>query len=57
MLFRSVEQVTVLQEPVNVSSLANLQGTTTDEQDTTERTPAIFKLKVILKPLDFGAKQ
>ena len=52
-----VEQVTVLQEPVNVSSLANLQGTTTDEQDTTERTPAIFKLKVILKPLDFGAKQ
>ena len=52
-----VEQVTVLQEPVNVSSLANLQGTTTDEQDTTARTPAIFKLKVILKPLNNGATQ
>ena len=45
-----VEQVTVLQEPVNVSSLANLQGSTTDE-GTTERTPAIFKLKVVLKPI------
>jgi hypothetical protein len=45
-----VEQVVVLQEPVNVSSLANLQGSTTDENATTERPPAIFKLKVILKP-------
>ena len=44
-----VEQVLILQEPVNVSSLANLQGSTTDE-GTTERTPAIFKLKVVLKP-------
>ncbi len=45
----AVEQVTILQEPVNVSSLANLQGSTTDE-GTTERTPAIFKLKIVLKP-------
>ena len=50
-----VAQVTVLQEPVNVSSLANLQGSTTDE-GTTERTPAIFKLKVVLKPINTGAK-
>jgi len=49
-----VEQVIVLQEPVNVSSLANLQGSTTDE-GTTERTPAIFKLKVVLKPANIGA--
>jgi hypothetical protein len=44
-----VENVVVLQEPVNVSSLANLQGSTTDE-NTNERPPAIFKLKVVLKP-------
>ncbi|HAF00575.1 MAG TPA: hypothetical protein DCG63_04705, partial [Methylophilaceae bacterium] len=44
-----VEQVVVLQEPVNVSSLANLQGSTLDE-NTSERTPAVFKLKIILKP-------
>ena len=49
-----VEQVTVLQEPVNVSSLANLQGSTTDE-GTAERTPALFKLKVVLKPASAGA--
>ena len=50
-----VEQVTVLQEPVNVSSLANLQGSTTDENATTERPPAIFKLKIVLKPVNTGA--
>ena len=44
-----VEQVVILQEPVNVSSLANLQGSTTDENASTERPPAIFKLKIILK--------
>lgn len=44
----AVEQVVILQEPVNVSSLANLQGSTTDES-TTERPPVTFKLKVILK--------
>jgi hypothetical protein len=46
-----VEQVIVLQEPVNVSSLANLQGSTTDENATNERPPAIFKLKIVLKPV------
>ena len=46
-----VEQVVVLQEPVNVSSLANLQGSTTDENTTTERPPAIFKIKIVLKPV------
>ncbi len=44
----AVGQVVILQEPVNVSSLANLQGSTTDES-TTERPPAAFKLKVVLK--------
>jgi len=50
-----VDQVVVLQEPVNVSSLANLQGSTTDENATTERPPAIFKLKVVFKPTSTGA--
>ncbi len=44
----AVESVVILQEPVNVSSLANLQGSTTDES-TAERPPAIFKLKIVLK--------
>lgn len=43
----AVMQVQILQEPVNVSSLANLQGSTRDES-TTQREPAIFKLKVVL---------
>ena len=47
----AVDSVVILQEPVNVSSLANLQGSTTDET-TTERPPAIFKLKVVLKQND-----
>ncbi len=51
----SVENVLILQEPVNVSSLANLQGSTTDESATTERPPAIFKLKLILKATNMGA--
>jgi hypothetical protein len=45
-----VEQVVVLQEPVNVSSLANLKGSTLDE-NTSERTPAEFKLKIVLKQM------
>lgn len=45
----SVQEVIVLQEPVNVSSFANLQGSTTDETASTERPPAIFKLEIILK--------
>jgi uncharacterized membrane protein len=49
-----VEQVVILQEPVNVSSLANLQGSTTDENASTERPPAIFKLKIVLKPSNSG---
>lgn len=44
-----VQEVIVLQEPVNVSSFANLQGSTTDETAATERPPAIFKLEIILK--------
>lgn len=44
----AVDHVTILQEPVNVSSLANLQGSTTDES-ATERPPAAFKLKIVLK--------
>jgi hypothetical protein len=44
----AVEQVVMLQEPVNVSSLASLKGSTTDENNT-QTTPAIFKIKVILK--------
>lgn len=43
-----VEQVEVLQEPVNVSSYVSLQGSTRDE-GTAERAPAAFKLKVVLK--------
>lgn len=53
-----VDEVVVLQEPVNVSSLANLQGSTTDDSANTERPPAIFKLKIVLKPstADLGAQ-
>ncbi len=45
----AVMQVQILQEPVNVSSLASLKGSTEDES-TAQRTPAIFKLKIVLKP-------
>ena len=45
----AVAQVTVVQEPVNVSSFANLQGSTADIS-ANERPPAVFKLKVVLKP-------
>ncbi len=47
-LDQKVAAVEVLQEPVNVSSYVNLQGSTTDEQ-TAQTQPALFKLKVILK--------
>ena len=46
-----VAYIEVLQEPVNVSSFVNLQGSTTDEQST-QKQPAVFKLKLILKALD-----
>lgn len=44
-----VAAVEVMQEPVNVSSFVDLQGNTTDEQSA-QKQPAFFKLKVILKP-------
>jgi hypothetical protein len=44
----AVELVEILQEPVNVSSLASLQGSTTDESNT-QATPAVFKIKIVLK--------
>ncbi|NOT14996.1 MAG: hypothetical protein HOP21_05340 [Methylotenera sp.] len=46
-----VAQVEVLQEPVNVSSFVGLQGSTADEQST-QKQPAFFKLKVTLKPVN-----
>lgn len=45
---QNVVAVEVLQEPVNVSSFVNLQGSTTDEQSV-QTQPPLFKLKVILK--------
>lgn len=44
-----VAAVVLLQEPVNMSSFADLQGSTADEQSA-QRPPAYFKLKVVLKP-------
>lgn len=44
-----VQDATVLQQPVNVSSYSNLQGSTTDER-TARNEKAEFKLKVILRP-------
>ncbi|MDP3212084.1 hypothetical protein [Methylotenera sp.] len=44
-----VAEVVVLQEPVNVSSFVSLQGSTTDEQSA-QKQPAFFKLKIVLKP-------
>jgi hypothetical protein len=46
-----VAAVEILQAPVNVSSYVDLQGSTTDEQSN-QKQPAIFKLKVILKPVE-----
>lgn len=48
-----VAHVVVLQEPVNVSSFADLQGSTSDEHSA-QKPPAYFKLKLILKPVDQG---
>jgi hypothetical protein len=50
-----VAAVEVLQEPVNVSSFVDLQGSTTDEQST-QKQPAFFKLKITLKPLEAQAE-
>lgn len=46
-----VASLEVLQEPVNVSSFVDLQGSTTDEQST-QKQPAIFKIKLTLKAPD-----
>lgn len=44
----AVEQISILQQPVNTSSLASLQGSTLDQQ--AQQLPAaLFKLKIILK--------
>lgn len=43
-----IEQVTILQEPVNVSSFTSLQGSTAEER-TAQQAAALFKLKIILK--------
>lgn len=51
-----VATVEVLQEPVNVSSFVGLQGSTTDEQST-QKQPAFFKLKVVLKPATADAAE
>jgi hypothetical protein len=49
-LDKAVEQVSILQQPVNTSSLVNLKGSTLDEQ--TQQLPAAnFKVKLILKPV------
>lgn len=48
---QKVSAVEILQAPVNTSSYVDLQGSTTDEQSN-QRQPAIFKLKVILKPIE-----
>ena len=46
-----VAVVEVMQQPVNVSSYVDLQGSTTDEL-ATQTQPALFKLKLILTPAD-----
>jgi hypothetical protein len=48
---QNVNEVAVLEEPVNVSSLVKLQGSTKDSNQSKEAT-VFFKLKVVLKPLD-----
>ena len=53
---KNVKVVEVVQAPVNVSSYVGLQGSTTDEQST-QRQPALFKLKVVLNSVDAIALQ
>lgn len=45
---KQIEQVIVIQAPVNVSSFSNLQGSTTDEESRQQQA-ALFKIKLILK--------
>jgi hypothetical protein len=44
-----VQQVSVVQEPVNLSSLSNLSGSTVDEQGARLQAAA-FKIKIVFKP-------
>lgn len=46
----TIQQVTILQEPVNLSSLATLQGSTIDKKSAP--LPASFKLKIVFKQSD-----
>lgn len=46
----AVQDVSIVQQPVNVSSYSSLEGSTTDER-TAQREKAVFKLKLILKPV------
>lgn len=47
----TVAEVSILQAPVNLSSNADLQGSTQDEQ-ATQQAAALFKLKIMLKTPD-----
>lgn len=44
-----IQQVNVVQEPVNLSSLSNLKGSTLNEQDARLQAAA-FKIKILFKP-------
>jgi len=45
----AIQEVSVVQQPVNVSSYSSLQGSTSDER-TAQNEKAVFKLKLVLKP-------
>lgn len=45
----TIQQVNVVQEPVNLSSFSNLSGSTVDEQDARLQAAA-FKIKIVFKP-------
>lgn len=45
----TVQQVSVVQEPVNLSSFSNLRGSTVDEQGA-RALAAAFKIKIVFKP-------
>lgn len=51
----AVQEVSIVQQPVNVSSYSSLQGSTTDER-TAQREKAVFKLKLVLKPQVIAAE-
>jgi hypothetical protein len=44
-----VQQISIVQEPVNLSSLSNLSGSTIDEQGSRLQAAA-FKIKIVFKP-------